>query len=294
MVMVKANHDDGKEVEYYIHDSIHEKILKKAKRVVHEMNNSFVCVVDGRSGVGKSTFAIQIAKNLDPNFTIDKIAWTPKKFIDLMENAKKGDTIMFDEGMAVNSRSATSAINKAIIIALSQIRSRNIFIIININSIFDLDKAISIHRAEILFHMYTKDDKVDGEKRIKIYGRRTLKFLYLKGKKFYDYSSAPNFFARPPKKYVFLINEKEYEKRKRKETMENADLDGGGLGRRESVYRLAFVKIVDWIKKKYEVTHLEVSDIVGIDSPRISKLLNWAKTKGYIEDEREEVDTSEI
>lgn len=287
-------HDDGYEVDYYIHNSIHKEILTKAKKVVHEMNNSFVCIVDGKSGVGKSTFAIQIAKNLDPNFTIDKIAWTPKKLIDLMEHAKKGDAIMFDEGMAVNSRSATSAINKAIIISLSQIRSRNIFIIININSIFDIDKAISIHRADILFHIYTKDDKVDGEKRIKVYGRRTLKFLYIKGKKFYDYSSAPNFFARPPKKYVFLINEKLYEARKRKETMENVDLEGNVLGRRESIYRIAFIKLVDWVKKKYQMTHLQVSEVVEIDSPRISKIISWAKDKKYIEDDRGEVDASKI
>jgi len=281
MAIVKCKHDNGYEVSYYLDKNIKEKILDKAIDVVHNKNNSFVSVIDGKSGVGKSTFGIQVCKYLDPNFTIKNIAWTPKKFLDLINNAKKGDAIMFDEGMIINSRSATSQVNKAIMIALSQIRSRNIFILININSIFDLDKNIALHRADVLFHVYTKDDKVDGEKRIKVYGRQRMKYLYIGGKKYYNYNAPPNFFARPPRKYVFLVNEKVYEETKRRDTVENTE-DGEKLNRMEKKYKIALVKLIEYIKENHGILHKDIFDVIGSSESQISKMITWAKDNGTI------------
>lgn len=281
--MVKAMHDDGHEVEYYIHNDIKEKILDKAIDVVHNKNNSFVAIIDGKSGVGKSTLGIQLCKYIDPKFTLKNIAWTPSKFLDLINNAQKGDAIMFDEGMIINSRSATSQVNKAIMIALSQIRSRNIFIWININSIFDLDKNIALHRADILFHVYTKDDKVDGEKRIKVYGRQRMKYLYITGKKYYNYRSAPNFFARPPKKYMFLVNETMYEKTKRADTIENTE-DNQKLGRMEKKYKIALIKLIRFIKTNHSIDQKDIVDVVDLSKSQISKIITWGKDNKFIEE----------
>lgn len=291
--MVELKHDDGTYHKVYFDRTVKEKNLDKAKENVLQKNNSFVIVVDGRSGIGKTTVAIQFAKYLDPNFTIEQMSWSPDKFIKQIENSKKGQCFIFDESMVFSSRAATSRVNRAIVIALSQIRSRNIFIILNINSVFDLDRNVSLHRLDLLYHLYNKDDVTNSERRMKVYGRSKIKYLYINGKKYYSYSTHPNFFAKPSGKYIFLIDEAEYEKRKRKESMANTDMEGT-LGRREAVYRLAFVKLVDSMKRLYDVTHLEVSEIVGIDSPRISKLLSWAKEKKYIKDDREEIDNVAI
>lgn len=273
--MHKTLDHKGEEIEYYIHDAIKNVILDKAKRVVLTMNNSFVAVIDGKSGVGKSTFGIQICRYLDPDFGLHKIAWTPDKFLGLIQNATKGDCIMFDEGMIINSRSATSAINKAIIVALSQIRSRNIYIIININAIFDLDKNISLHRADGLFHVYTKDDMVDGEKRIKFYGRHRLKNLYLRGKKTYHYGSPPNFFARPPRKYVFFLDENEYEKLKREETMRNIyGDDKSSTSYINRQYRSYLGGLLTYLKEHSEITQKAISEFLGVAPPRLSE---WSK-----------------
>lgn len=279
--MIKRFHDDGHEVEYYIHDTIKDKILDKAINIVHNKNNSFVSVIDGKSGVGKTTFCIQIAKYLDPTFSLKKIAWTPMKFLELINNAEKGDCIAFDEGMVINSRSATSQVNKAIMIALSQIRSRNIFILININSIFDLDKNIALHRADILFHLYTKDDKVDGEKRIKVYGRQRLKYLYITGKKYYNYRSSPNFFARPPKKYVFLVNENKYEEIKRQDTIGNTN-DIESIGKNEKKYKIAAAKIINAVRG-LGITQRTLAKEIGESDRFLSLIVTWAKDNNYLD-----------
>ncbi len=286
MVMVELKHDDGTYHKVYIDRRIKEQVLDKAKINVLKKNNSFIGIPDGRSGIGKTTETVHYCKYCDPNFTLDNIAWTPKRFVELIQNAKKGDAILFDEGMIVNSRSATSQVNKAIIIALSQIRSRNIFIFLCINSIFDLDRSIALHRSDVLFHIYNKDDITNGERRIKVYGRSKIKMLYLRGKKYYSYSSQPNFFAKCGK-YVFLCNEIEYEKRKREETMANANLDDNLVGRRESKYRMLLAKILYVLKKKYEISHRDIGGIIDMKESRISEMIRWAKDKGYIlEDEK--------
>ena len=288
MAMVKRKHDNGQEIEYYIHDQVKEKILDKAIDQVHNKNNSFVAVFDARSGTGKTTLAIQYAKYLDPNFTIDQMTWQPKKIIEMMHNSEEHQCFVLDEAMGLNSRSAISALNKAIIIALSQIRSRNIFILICINSIFDLDKNIAIHRADLLFHLYCRNDTIDGERRVKVYGRHKLKYLYLTGKKYYNYSSPPNFFARPPRKYVFLLNEKEYEKRKRAATMEDANLDGNTIGKHETRYKIIAAKLIMYLKSK-GMLQKDCADYLNEDKKNISKIVVWAKDHKYLEDMNEAV-----
>lgn len=278
MVMHKSYDAKGKAIEYFVHDSIKEKILDRAMDNVMTKNNSFVGVVDGRSGVGKSTFCIQLCRFLDKDFGLHKMAWTPDKFLDLIQNAKKGDAIMFDEGMIVSSRAATSAVNRAIVIALSQIRSRNIYIFVNINSIFDLDRNIALHRADVLFHMYTVHDKVDSEKRCKVYGRSKLKYLYLMGKKYYSYKTNPNFFARPPRKYVFLLNEKKYEEIKREETMKNAALQDKNTANVKSKRHQSYLgKFAAYIKKHFDMQQKDIAKILNVAPNTISKWISVAK-----------------
>ncbi len=280
MAMVTRKHDDGHDVTYYIHDHIKEKNLDKARDIVYNKNNSVVIIVDGKSGVGKSSLAIQIAKFLDPNFTIDNITWTPADFIDKAESLSKA-ALVFDEGMKINSRSALSKSNKAMIVALSQLRSRNLFIILCINSLFDLDRSIALHRADLLYHMYTKDDLIDGERRIKVYGRQKIKYLYIAGKKYYSYRSPPHFFARPPRKHVFLVNSKEYEKRKRKATKDNTDINGG-IGKNELRYKTLLAQILSFIKTK-GITQKMLAEEFDVIPQTFSRISVWATDNGVME-----------
>jgi len=197
-------------------DGYTHTLLSFFKNAVHNHNTSVVLLFDGRSGMGKTTLSNQVGIFLDPNFDLNKMFYTPDTFLEGLNNAKKGDYICFDEAMILSNRAAISKVNKMIVIAMSMIRSKQIFVGFCINSLFDLDKNIAIFRSEVLFHVYG-DTLIDRGRYATFFkGKDTenkLKKLYLLGKKYYDY-------GKPFANYVgsftkeFVVDEKEYERQK--------------------------------------------------------------------------------
>jgi len=176
--------------------------------------------------MGKTTLGNQVGITLDENYGLEKIFYNPEDFLKALQKAKKGDCLMFDEAMLISSRSALSAINKMIIQAMSMIRSKRIYIIFCVNSIFDLDKNLAISRADLLLHVYGKS-LIDRGKFSAFFkgtdGIDRIKQLYLNGKKFYNYGIPRcNYRSRFSKEFV--VDEKEYERRKQKGV--NAFLSG--------------------------------------------------------------------
>jgi len=175
--------------------------------------------------------------------------------------------------MLISSRSALSAINKMIVQAMSMIRSKRIYIIFCVNSIFDLDKNLAISRADLLLHVYGKSLIDRG--RFSAFFKGTdgidrIKQLYLNGKKFYNYGTPRcNYRCRFSKEFV--VDEKEYEKRKQSGV--NAFLSGeaklGGT-RTQSAFtsRNNLIRNLSkegWsIKKIVETTKLSVPQIYKI------------------------------
>lgn len=197
-------------------------ILDGLKWAVHNKNTTAVMIIDGRSGMGKTTLANQIGLYCDPDYNIHKIHWKPSTFLGGGESkvglnlAKKGDVILFDEAMLISNRATMSEINKMIIQAMSMIRSKNVIIIFCVNSIFDLDKNLALSRADILLSVYG-DSLTDRGKFMAFFkgadGIDKLKQLYIHGKKFYDYSYPKSNFNTTFPSY-FTVDEKEYERQK--------------------------------------------------------------------------------
>ncbi len=212
MVMIKL--DDN--VEYSM-DGYLNGLAKTTYDAVHNHYTSIFALIDGKSGKGKTTFSIQLAMCWNPKFTIDDLYYEPDKFLEGLANAKKGDVLIFDEAMLFSNRASLTKINRMMIQAMSMIRSKNIFIIFNINSIFDLDKNLVLSRADFLLHVYGKT-LIDRGRFASFFkssddGLDRLKLLYLYGKKMYDYDRpSANFYGSFPK--IFLIDEDEYERRK--------------------------------------------------------------------------------
>lgn len=214
-----------KESLSYYQDGNYNEILSGLKKAVMNKNTSSVILFDGRSGMGKTTLALQTGITLDEDFGLHKLHFSPRTFLQGDENgkvglaqAKKGDFILFDEAMLISNRSAMSQINKMIIQAMSMIRSKNIFVGFCVNSIFDLDRNLVLHRADALFHVYG-NTLVDRGKFCGFFKGRDgfdrLKDLYLKGKKMYEYSNPrANMVASFSKE--FIIDETLYETEKQK------------------------------------------------------------------------------
>lgn len=241
--------------------------LKIIVNGVMTKQTSAVLIFDGRSGLGKTTLSSQtscVIHNLvkqymgdkTPEFNLDCMAWTPDDFVEKLEKAHKGDTVILDESMILSNRSTMADMNKKVIIMMSLIRSKQIFVIFNINSIFDMDRNLPLHRADVLVHLYADNDKFAARGRYMVIpsAKGKLKMLYVLGKKYYDYSKAKPAF-RDKFTAFFPFDNKEYESKK-----QEAIRDYFGNSRQtQSKIKDSRDKGICYFKKEYKLTHEELA-----------------------------------
>jgi hypothetical protein len=262
---------------FYMSNLLSQNLDNYVKGVMTR-NTSSVFLFDGRSGLGKTTLSGQVScyianqvakylskggKEVKPNFGLDNLSWTPDIFIERLKDAKKGEIVVLDESMIISNRSTMSEMNRAIIIMMSLIRSKQIFVIFNINSIFDMDKNLPLHRADMLIHLYAKDDKFASRGRYGVVPSAggKLKNLYIMGKKYYDYSKARYAFLDTYSKF-FPFDEKEYEKRKQEAINTYFESGKEGVGKTLRSRDL-YVKYLN--------------GIVGLDTEKIAEIGSLSK-----------------
>lgn len=177
-----------KEGGLYIAPFMAEELDKVKKRVLKK-DRDFVAVIDGEEGVGKSVLAQQIALYLDPEFNIDKIVFNSDDFLRLIKDpkTKKGSCIVLDEAFsAANNRASLTEVNRSMIGVATEMRQKNLFILMVLPSFFDLDKFFALWRCRVLIHVYFTPDE---DRHYIIFPKDTKKMLYLTGKKTYSYTN---------------------------------------------------------------------------------------------------------
>jgi len=176
------------------------------KHAVVKKNYDGFIVIAGREGFGKSTLAGQIAVYLDPTYNLDRCCFTADQFIEAAEGAEKFQAIVFDETMGyLSSRGAMSSFNRDLIKIFSEMRSKNLFIILCIPNFFELDRYPAMHRSTGLLYIFKRG-------RFGSYDYNTKKKLYLIGKKYYSYNVPPNFRGNFFK--YFPLNQEAYDQKK--------------------------------------------------------------------------------
>jgi len=190
-----------------------EKELQKIRNAVINKDRDFVMCIDGEEGSGKSVLAQQIAKYFSPKFNIDDICFNADQFTARLKKAPKYSCIVLDEAFSsANSRASLTEVNRSLIAVATEMRQRNLFVIIVIPSFFDLDKYFALWRCRALFHVYFNKDGSRGS--YIIFPKTSKKYLYLKGKKFYDYSKPASPYPVCRFNNYYAIDEKEYRKKK--------------------------------------------------------------------------------
>jgi len=199
-------------LDYYISPPS-EKELDRIKKAVINKDRDFVMVIDGEEGSGKSVLAQQVARKLDPKFCLDNICFNADQFIERLKKAPKYSCIVLDEAFSsANSRSALTEVNRSLIGVATEMRQRNLFVIIVIPSFFDLDKYFALWRCRALFHVYFNKDGSRGS--YIIFPKSKKKYLYLTGKKFYDYSKPASPYPVCRFNNFYTVDEIEYRKKK--------------------------------------------------------------------------------
>lgn len=259
--------------EVYI-DKITKAELDKVKHRVLTKDRDFVAIVDGEEGVGKSVLAQQLAAYLDPDFNIDKIVFNSDDFIKLIKDpkTKKGSAIVLDEAFsAANSRASLTEVNRAMIGVATEMRQKNLFILMVLPTFFDLDRYFAIWRCRALFHVYFTPDE---DRHYIMFPKESKKLLYLSGKKFYNYNKPPAPY--PPCQFfnTYTVDEQEYRLKKseafKKRTVSN-------MARKWMMQRNSFIK---FLFKSYGLTQEELAKIPtqygveAISQRQISNIMN--------------------
>jgi len=199
--------------EPYCDPLIYKQLLIIQKRVVKK-DRDYVAVYDGEEGVGKSVLAMQHALILDPLFNLDNVVFTSDQFIKKIKdpNTKKGSCIVLDEAFnAANSRAALTEVNRSMIALATEMRQKNLFVLLVLPSFFDLDKYFALWRCRALFHVYFTPEE---DRRYITFDKETKKRLYLHGKKLYNYAYPKAPF--PPASFFnqYTVDEEAYREKK--------------------------------------------------------------------------------
>jgi len=191
-----------------------KELLDKVKKRVLTKDRDFVAVVDGEEGSGKSVLAMQLAAYLDPDFNLDNIVFNSDDFLKKIKDpkTKRGACIVLDEAFAAaNSRASLTEVNRAMIGVATEMRQKNLFVLLCIPSFFDLDKYFALWRCRSLFHVYFTSEE---DRNYIIFPKDQKKLLYLTGKKFYSYTKPHSPY--PPFTFAnfYPVDEVEYRRKK--------------------------------------------------------------------------------
>lgn len=267
------------EHRYYMHMILKSNMDNLKKEVLKKDYDGFV-VLDGQEGTGKSTLALQLALYCDPTFNLSRVVFTIDQFLEAVENATKGQAIVFDETMGyLGSRGSMSKFNRVLIKVFSEMRSKNLFIFLNIPSFFELDKYPAIHRSVCLLHIHKRGDFLG-------FNYNSKKLLYVAGKKFYSYSFPSASFIGSFVKY-FPIDKKAYEEKKKKSIFEYNDAMS-----KEKKIQEQRNKLVRWVYANFGVTEQDIADVIGLEQTTVHYIINEKTNDNKINhrDEEEEED----
>lgn len=197
------------EISYHI-DKRMIKFLDKVKDMISKKDKDFVMIIDGYEGSGKSTAAQQWGKYVDPTLDIPRICMTADEFKKAIINANQRQCVIYDEAVTgMSSGDSITRIGRLLKSMMMQMRQKNLFVIVIIPSIFELNKYTVLSRSRAFFHIYESKGKMGY---FVGYNRKDTKLLYLKGKKTYTYRVKSRFIGRFMGKYV--VDEQKYRKKK--------------------------------------------------------------------------------
>lgn len=131
---------------------------------MHQRNQNFMACISAQTGKGKSYAALKIAEELDPNFSIDQVAFTPKQFIELVNDDSygTGSVIVFDEaGVGISNRDWYSDANKNFGFVLQTWRHQNRGAIFTVPELSLIDK-----QAQNRLHGFMEAKKIDRERNL--------------------------------------------------------------------------------------------------------------------------------
>lgn len=253
----------GKVIEYYIDDRLKNSLDKKVIPSLKDKDKDFVICVDGREGSGKSTFALQLGKYIDPSLNLSRIVFSPEDFREAILNAKPHQCVIYDEAFTgFSSRASLSPINKVLVSLAMQMRQKNLCVIIVLPTIFLLDRYMAIFRTRALIHVFESHSRRGY---FCLYNYRQKKSLILLGAKTMSYNSKfvrSNFLGRFYGK--FALGDEKVEKKYRKMKEEAlANSEKTQMSSAQVRYKEQRDLIIYLLRKNTQLTYQELANLIA-------------------------------
>lgn len=160
--------------------------IQQIRDRLYKKNKNYLAVICGATGDGKSYSALQLCKQVDPTFNIERVAFRSQDFLDLLDNEtlKKGNAILWDEVGAGGLPAKTwwAITNRAINYVLQTFRTDNLCVIMTTQDLYYIDKD-----ARKLLHSYMEALKVDDKEEFVLLKYLVVQNNPLFGKIYYKY-----------------------------------------------------------------------------------------------------------
>jgi len=216
-------------------------------------------LICGREGYGKTTLSLQLAMYCDPTFNLDRVVFTADQFLHAVENAEKYQAVVFDETMGyLSSRSSMSKFNKVLIKVMSEMRSKNLFVFLNIPNFFMMDWYVAQHRTTGLLYIKKRTQ-------FNSYDYPTKKKLYRMGKKFHSYCVPPNFFGVFVK--YFPVDQEAYDKKK-----QDAINEWASDKKSEALWKSQRDIMISKCVENHIFTTGEIAELIGLSKRQIERI----------------------
>lgn len=205
-----TNPKTNETISFHVDDRLRRFLDKKVIERIKLKDKDYVMIIDGYEGSGKSTLAQQMGKYVDPTLDLSKICMTTNEFKQAIIDAGKNECVIYDEAVTgMTAGDSISRVGKLLKSMMMQMRQKNLFVIVIIPTVFELNKYSVLSRARCMFHTYEKKERMGywvG------YNKKDLRLLYMRGKKTYSYKVKSHFIGRFYGKYT--VNEDAYRKKK--------------------------------------------------------------------------------
>jgi len=153
------------------------KVMERHFHHVTKKNWDCVIIISGDEGVGKSNVGLtlldwwltQLKREVGEE-DIKYMALDPVQFVDALDSVNRYEPVFNDEAADLSNKRSMSKFNVMITKAYQIIRGANMFTVLTIPSIFDLDGFFTRRRARGLIHL-------DGRGKLRYYNRDRLRFL---------------------------------------------------------------------------------------------------------------------
>lgn len=257
-------------------------ILKRVER-----NKNFLAAITGPTGSGKSYAAMRISELLDPSFSIDRVVFTPKEFMQLLNSGtlSRGSVVLFDEaGVGISAKAWQSVQNKLLSYVLQTFRHRNFIVLFTSPHLGFMDAS-----SRKMLHSYMETVGIDTKRQLVKLKPLLLQVNQRSGECYYKYLRAivPGKGIIPVKQFAVGLPSPAlvaaYEEKKTAytsslnadilEELEEADAFKGKTitGRQE--------EIIGLLKEGFTIPI--ISEKMGVSESVAKKHLEAIKKKGY-------------